>query len=284
MTAAAGGSRSTARRGDDWRIPVFPVSRTPKPAADDEPTRSFCSIGGGRAAHGPTRKSPAPGPASALETRCNSTGGRRAPFARALRRAVKREVAALVWALAAEAKRVRRGPHDGADDVVIKRAPSNHPYLARDGEPAAHVYDDRHGVGEVFGGALPAPVGDVYEVAFHQGELRALREHVAAWSTAWGLGPEHAAELVLAVNELATNSIRYGGGGGVLRMWRQGGQLLCEVDDAGQILDPLAGRVRPEFDRPSGRGLWIVNQVCDFVQIRSSCTGTRVRLRMLVDG
>jgi anti-sigma regulatory factor (Ser/Thr protein kinase) len=137
---------------------------------------------------------------------------------------------------------------------------------------------------ELPGGALPAPSGEVYEISFVEGDLKRLRGAVAGWAREQQLEPTPAEELVLAVNELATNSIRYGGGRGTLRMWREGGELMCEVSDGGRIVDPLVGRVRPEVGRSSGRGLWIVNQLCDMVQIRSSPAGTAIRIHKLLDG
>lgn len=89
---------------------------------------------------------------------------------------------------------------------------------------------------------------------------------------------DSAEELVLAVDEIATNSIRHGGGVGMLRLWREGETLLCEIQDRGRIEDPLLGRVRPDSAPGCGRGVWIANQLCDLVQIRSSAAGTRVRM------
>jgi len=83
---------------------------------------------------------------------------------------------------------------------------------------------------------------------------------------------------VLAVNELATNSIRYGGGRGEMLLWREGQTLLCEIRDEGHITDPLVGRSRPAPEANNGRGLWLANQLCDLVQIRSSPAGSRVRV------
>jgi anti-sigma regulatory factor (Ser/Thr protein kinase) len=54
----------------------------------------------------------------------------------------------------------------------------------------------------------------------------------------------------------------------------------CEVRDRGWIDDPLAGRERPSDLRGGGRGLWIVNHLCDLVQVRSSASGSVVRLQM----
>jgi len=39
-------------------------------------------------------------------------------------------------------------------------------------------------------------------------------------------------------------------------------------------------RVRPTPTQTGGRGLWMANQVCDLVRIRSGDTGTAVRLHM----
>ncbi|HEY1450507.1 MAG TPA: ATP-binding protein, partial [Solirubrobacteraceae bacterium] len=90
-------------------------------------------------------------------------------------------------------------------------------------------------------------------------------------------------DFVLAVNELATNSVQHGGGGGMLRVWQEPGALVCDVRDRGFIEDPLAGRRRPPIDQYGGRGLWLVNRLCDLVQIRSSPSGTVVRVHMRSD-
>jgi anti-sigma regulatory factor (Ser/Thr protein kinase) len=55
---------------------------------------------------------------------------------------------------------------------------------------------------------------------------------------------------------------------------------MCEVRDQGRITHAFAGRERPPDDHPGGRGLWLVNHLCDLVQIRSRPDGNVVRLRM----
>ena len=85
---------------------------------------------------------------------------------------------------------------------------------------------------------------------------------------------------MLAVNELATNSLCHGGGVGTLQMWTEADTLLCEVHDRGHITEPLVGRIAPEPKQPTGRGLWVVNHLCDLVQIRSTPTGSVVRVHM----
>jgi len=71
-----------------------------------------------------------------------------------------------------------------------------------------------------------------------------------------------------------------GGGGGTLRVWREPDAVVCEVRDRGFIRDPLVGRMAPPIEQYGGRGLWIVNQLCDLVQIRSAPSGTVVRVHM----
>ena len=95
-----------------------------------------------------------------------------------------------------------------------------------------------------------------------------------------GLGIAVTTDLVLAVHEIVTNSLRHGGGGGRVRVWRGDDELVCEVCDAGHISDPLAGRRRPKADATNGRGLWIANRLADLVQVRSTSAGTIVHVHV----
>ena len=87
-------------------------------------------------------------------------------------------------------------------------------------------------------------------------------------------------DLVLAVSEVATNSVVHASGGGTLHAWEESGSLMCEVRDDGHLQYPLTGRERPAAGQTSGRGLWLANHVCDLVQMRTSGTGNVVRLHM----
>jgi anti-sigma regulatory factor (Ser/Thr protein kinase) len=68
-------------------------------------------------------------------------------------------------------------------------------------------------------------------------------------------------DLILAVNEAATNPLVHGGNEGELRIWRDDRDVVCEVADNGTFQEPLAGRRRPEPDWASGRGVWPMNQL-----------------------
>lgn len=100
----------------------------------------------------------------------------------------------------------------------------------------------------------------------------------SAPESAAGLDTYSTVEFVAAVHEVAANSVRYGGGEGVIRAWHDGEFVICEVSDRGYLDQPLAGRESPALDAEGGRGLWLANEFCDLVQIRSSDAGTIVRL------
>ncbi|MBS2963355.1 sensor histidine kinase [Actinocrinis puniceicyclus] len=128
---------------------------------------------------------------------------------------------------------------------------------------------------------LSEPPEAVEEMPYTISELALLRHTVATRAAALGLSPERVRDFVVAVSEVASNSIRHGGGRGVLRAWAGCGYLVCELTDSGYICDPLAGRLRPTGDQMGGRGLWFAHQLCDLVQIRSTRSeGTRVRLHI----
>jgi anti-sigma regulatory factor (Ser/Thr protein kinase) len=130
------------------------------------------------------------------------------------------------------------------------------------------------------GDPLPEPTVRPEALVFDADRLSRARRVVAALGETAGLDAARTGELVLAVNELATNSLRHGGGSGTLRLWRDTATIVCEVSDGGRIEAPLAGREVPDPDPESGRGLWLVNQLCDLVQIRSGPSGTTVRVHM----
>jgi anti-sigma regulatory factor (Ser/Thr protein kinase) len=170
---------------------------------------------------------------------------------------------------------------DGLDDRVIEATQRTHPVLAQNGRSrCSEAYPAAPEAPDPFAGALPPPSAAVRELVFTSEELAELRRLVFTWAAGESLGAVRCEELVLAVNELTTNSVRYGGGSGTLRLWREREELLCEVHDGGRIEAPLVGRVRPTPYAHSGRGVWIANQLCDLVRIRSATTGTVVRVHM----
>jgi hypothetical protein len=53
---------------------------------------------------------------------------------------------------------------------------------------------------------------------------------------------------------------------------------LTLIRDGGRFDKPLADRQRPSRNIAGPRGLWVANQLCDLVQIRTLPEGTVVRL------
>jgi anti-sigma regulatory factor (Ser/Thr protein kinase) len=176
-------------------------------------------------------------------------------------------------------------PYDTSalEDEVLETAEHNHPLVSSGGiQDHSRAYIDPRMGPVPFCGELPEPAIEPRVIAFIGGELRAVRRFIGDCADDAGLDQDAKVDLVLAANELAANSVRHGGGHGVMRIWPEESELLCEVSDDGWIQEQLVGRERPELDQSRGRGLWVANQVSDLVQIRSGGQGTTVRLHMSI--
>ncbi|MEA3076773.1 MAG: hypothetical protein QOF60_1681 [Actinomycetota bacterium] len=170
---------------------------------------------------------------------------------------------------------------------VIEHARRTHPLVA-DGPISSSrtSSDDYMGLaGSASPDAAP-PLGPppmaVAALPINPSTLASVRAFVRRQAAEHGLAGTRLDDLVLAVNELATNTIRYGGGEGTACVWREGNTVCCEVADGGCLGDPLIGRYPPPVAAEGGRGLWLVNQLCDLAQVRTVPAGTVVRLHMQV--
>lgn len=174
-------------------------------------------------------------------------------------------------------------PYDtvSLDASVIAEARRTHPLIGAAGHTGAS--DDFAGpdaAAAPFAEPLPEPDAPTTALPFDGRHLSALRARVAHAAAGAGMTPARVPDLILAVSEVAANSVRHGGGRGLLRMWRQSASLVCEISDRGRLKDPLAGRRRPVLGQIGGYGLWVANQVCELVQVRTLPTGTVVRLHI----
>jgi anti-sigma regulatory factor (Ser/Thr protein kinase) len=129
---------------------------------------------------------------------------------------------------------------------------------------------------------LPPPPDGAESVGY-QGlrDLSAARSFVRRHAAAV-LDPERTQGLVLASHELATNTVKHAGGPGRITVWTEPGRIVCQVEDRGHITDPLAGRRMPPPLSPCGRGLLLVNQLCDLVRMHTGPVGTTIRVHMAV--
>jgi len=160
---------------------------------------------------------------------------------------------------------------------VIEEMGRSHPFIgdgaaSRDNdrfEPA-----DREASPAPFG---PASIADEAFTPFDKESLGKMRRRLAVEARACGVDETRIPDLLLAVNEIATNSVVYAGSGS-LGVWQENGQIVCEVRDHGFIDDALIGRIRPATTEERGRGIWFAHQVADLLQFRSVPTGTRCRI------
>jgi anti-sigma regulatory factor (Ser/Thr protein kinase) len=115
----------------------------------------------------------------------------------------------------------------------------------------------------------------------YRDDLAGVRDFAATQARQAGLPPRRVGDLVMAVGELAANTFAHTSGPGTLTLWATGGEVICQVNDTGHITDPLAGRLRPDPAKAGGgHGLWVVQQICDLAEIRTSPAGTAIRLHM----
>jgi serine/threonine-protein kinase RsbW len=115
---------------------------------------------------------------------------------------------------------------------------------------------------------------------FDHSSITALRHAVASRARAGGLAGDRLDDFVVAVNELLTNAVRHGGGLGRVALWRQDGDVVCEVSDSGAGLDeprPVA-HARPAADQPGGWGLWLAEELTDTFRLTTGNGGTTVRV------
>ncbi len=172
-------------------------------------------------------------------------------------------------------------PYDAESlgDEVLARVDLSHSRVSSQGrtEDSCRFEADP----DCLGRELSPPRSRPEVLSFGIAGLAEVRLHVARAAEDAGLDPRGVADLVTAASELAANSVAHGGGSGTLRLWCEGDHLLAEVEDRGLIEEPLVGRLRPTISQEGGRGLWLANQLCDLVQIRSGERGTTVRLHIL---
>jgi anti-sigma regulatory factor (Ser/Thr protein kinase) len=185
-------------------------------------------------------------------------------------------------AFAAERSLTVMCPYDASElgAEALQGAERSHPVCANSHGKAI---SPRYSLDAPLEGNLVQPGRPSVTLDFGRADLAMVRHLVAQCARSAGLDSRRNEDLVLAVCEVATNSVQHGGGEGRLHIWDEDGELVCAVRDAGHIGNPLVGLERPRPDQDHGRGLWIANQLCDLVQIRSGEAGTDVRLRMRFD-
>jgi anti-sigma regulatory factor (Ser/Thr protein kinase) len=157
------------------------------------------------------------------------------------------------------------------DGKAARRAPAAREALTRQPDPRP----DGDGQSPPASPSLGDPMPYTYTT-----DLSAIRAIVHRYAVLAGLTEARGIDLVLAVNEVAANTVRHAKSPGSLKIWYDSEEIVCQIHDEGRITDPLAGTRPPSLGGTGGHGLWIVHRVCDQVEIQSDESGTTIRLHM----
>jgi anti-sigma regulatory factor (Ser/Thr protein kinase) len=163
---------------------------------------------------------------------------------------------------------------------VIANAERTHPVLITGGHPRpSRAYPQAGLFPADCDRPLPGPPCWAAALTYRD-DLAQVRAFAARHARRAGLPAGRTRDLVIAVSELAANTWRHTDATGTLHVWAADGELLCQIHDSGHISDPLVGRHRPRLDAGNGHGLWVVHQLCDLVELRTTSTGTTIRLHI----
>jgi anti-sigma regulatory factor (Ser/Thr protein kinase) len=167
----------------------------------------------------------------------------------------------------------------GVGPEVLAQAAGTHPMLMRNGRLEHSTAFSAPDLAQGVTSPLSSPPASAPALTYRD-DPGAARQFARQQAQACGLPEPRLTDLVIAVGELAANTLRHTRAEGTVRVWVDGSEVICEVRDHGHIRDPLTGRRRPPADAASGHGLWVVHQVCDLVEMRSGSSGTVFRLHL----
>jgi anti-sigma regulatory factor (Ser/Thr protein kinase) len=166
------------------------------------------------------------------------------------------------------------------DEEILAGVEMTHPTVVEGGRRrAGAAYTDP--LSSAFGELWPLgdPAGPVSEHPL-DGTLRELRHAIAKDPALASLSPQRRSDLVFAINEAASNAVKHGNERCTTRIWHDGDEVVTEIRTHSGVQDVMAGRRRPAADALEGRGLWLINQVCDLVELRSGASGMTLRMHV----
>ena len=160
---------------------------------------------------------------------------------------------------------------------AIDDARATHPTMIDNGAERASLSYDPHRVLHELNLPLAAPAVAALRLPVPESDLAQVRAAAVACARTLGVAAGTLDDVRLVVSELASNSLRHGGGHGVLSMWRADGHVVCQLHDRGVIDDPLAGRRPVPPGALDGRGLLLVNRLADLVRVHTGPAGTTIQ-------
>lgn len=174
-------------------------------------------------------------------------------------------------------------PYDASrlDPVALLDASRTHPILVEgDRSHASREYGNPVHLAARYDTPLAAPAeGADVDVMVFDAEIgtRGVRRFVHGYAERSGMHPARIRDLRAAVHEVTLNTLVHTGRPGILSIWLEEGNLICEVQDSGAITDPLAGR-RPPAPYDGCSGLYLVHALSDLVRTHLTGHGTTIRL------
>lgn len=166
------------------------------------------------------------------------------------------------------------------DPAAVRECHRSHPLIAaEEGSRPSPDYPGLAAVAAPPHAVLPGPTGELTEFAADGEGNAVVRGHLLAVAYQAGVDVVRVDDLTLAIAAVTYHLGRHGARRAV-RVWREPGSLVVELRDLAAPDDLLAGREWPAPAGGAGRGLWLANQLCDLVQLRSSGVDAVVRLHV----
>ena len=169
-------------------------------------------------------------------------------------------------------------PYDaeGLAPDVVEEAHRSHPVIVEaDSYSGSPRYGGRAHVDTMFASDLAEPVSSVITTTFTADNAARLVAYLRLELYVAGLAADQASQLAVATQRLALSSLHRGAAEGRIRIWTSAHAVVSEVSDDTVVDDLLHGRRAPFGEDHDG--LWVANQLCDLVQLRSTPSGTTVR-------
>lgn len=160
---------------------------------------------------------------------------------------------------------------------IVEEAHRSHPVIVESDDYHGSVrYTGRAHVDTIFGGDLPRLAPEPITTTVTAANAERLEAYLRLECYVAGLPADKAAQLAEAARNLAQGSLHRGAVEVTVRVWSLPDAVTCELTDETVITDLLHGRRTPLVDEHEG--VWFANQLCDLVQLRSTATGTTIRV------
>ena len=170
--------------------------------------------------------------------------------------------------------------------AVVHTATRTHPELAlgaRTSAPSGRYADPAAFYAECDGARPAVTLPDsAHDIRFERDQAAAVRSVLAGYARRLGVPEQRTYDMVAAVHEAVVNTVRFGGGRGVLRLRSDPDYVICEVSDHGAHTSAtpprFPGHLPPDERAASGHGMWVVRQLSDLVTAELGPVGSTVRM------